>query len=84
MLFAAGSTSNYFQSPILLGVFALLLGFGAIAAAVRRRRGRARYPETYASSGGIAYTMVQMGCGGVLLLAGAALVVIALVFPAPK
>ena len=72
--------AGYFSSPLLLGVFAFLLGVGAIAAAIRRRRGRERYPETYASSGGIAYTIAQVGCGGVLLLGGGGLVVLALVF----
>ena len=75
----AASTPGYFSSPILLGAFALLLGIGAIAAALRRRRGRERYPETYAASGGIVYTGVQIGCGAVLLLAGVGLVVLALV-----
>jgi hypothetical protein len=64
----------------LLGVFAFLLGVGAIAAALRRRRGKARYPETYAATGGIVYTIVQMGCGAILLLGGAGLVTLALVF----
>jgi hypothetical protein len=68
-----------FSSGFLLGVFALLLGVGAIAAALRRRRARARYPETYAASGGIAYTVIQVGCGGVLLLGGVGLIVLALV-----
>lgn len=79
MLFAASSTPGYFSSPLLLGAFALLLGIGAIMAAFRRRRGRERYPETYAASGGIAYTAIQVGCGGVLLLAGVGLVVLSLV-----
>lgn len=64
----------------VLGIFAFLLGIAAIAAALRRRRGRERYPETYAESGGIVYTIVSMGCGGVLLLGGAGLMVLALVF----
>ena len=72
----AGATSN----GLLLGVFALLLGIGAIAAALRRRRYRERYAETYAASGGMLYTAVQMGCGGVLLLAGVGLMILALVF----
>ena len=79
MGFGASATPGYFSSPLLLGAFALLLGFGAIAAALRRRRGRARYPETYAASGGIAYTAVQVGCGGVLLVAGVGLVILALI-----
>lgn len=64
----------------MLGVFALLLGFAAIAAAIRRRRGRARYPETYAASGGIAYTLASAGCGVVLLAGGALLMILALVY----
>ena len=72
----AGVTSN----GVVLGIFAFLLGIAAVAAAIRRRRGRARYPETYAASGGMLYTAVQLGCGGVLLLGGIALMVLALVF----
>ena len=64
----------------LLGLFAVLLGFGAIAAALLRRRGKTRYPETYAATGGIAYTIVQIGCGTVLLLGGAGLIVLAMVY----
>ena len=79
MGYGASTAPNYFSSPLLLGAFAFLLGIGAIAAALRRRRGRDRYPETYAASGGIAYTAVQVGCGGVLLLGGAGLVILALV-----
>jgi len=63
-----------------LGIFAFLLGIAAIVAALRRRRGRERYPETYAASGGIIYTAVSMGCGVVLLLGGLGLMVLALVF----
>ncbi|HKC19537.1 MAG TPA: hypothetical protein VKE27_07875 [Candidatus Dormibacteraeota bacterium] len=79
MGYAATSTPGYFSSPLLLGAFAFLLGIGAIAAALRRRRGRSRYPETYAASGGIAYTAVQVGCGGVLLVGGVGLVILAIV-----
>ncbi|TMC53626.1 MAG: hypothetical protein E6J20_08205 [Chloroflexi bacterium] len=61
-------------------MFAILLGVGAIAAALRRRRGKARYPETYAATGGILYTIVQMGCGVVLLIGGAGLVSLAVIF----
>jgi uncharacterized membrane protein YraQ (UPF0718 family) len=71
---------GYFSSGLLLGVFAFLIGLGAIAAALRRRRRKEDYPETYAATGGIAYTIVQMGCGVVLLLGGAGLIVLALVF----
>jgi hypothetical protein len=61
-------------------VFALLLGIGAIAVALRKRRQRARYPETYAASGGVVYTAVQIGCGAVLLIGGIGLMILALIF----
>lgn len=64
----------------MLGVFALLLGIGGIAAALRRRRDRERYPETYSATGGVVYTAVQMGCGAVLLLAGAVLLALAVIY----
>ena len=65
-------------SPIVLGVFAFLLGMGAIAVALRTRRRRARYAETYAASGGVFYTAVQIGCGAILLVGGLAIIVLAL------
>jgi hypothetical protein len=70
----AGATSSGF----VLGIFAFLLGIAAIAAAVRRRRGRARYPETYAASGGVIYTAASMGCGAALLLGGGGLMILAI------
>jgi uncharacterized membrane protein HdeD (DUF308 family) len=73
----AGST---FSSGFLLGIFAFLLGVGAIAAAFRRRSARARFPETYAGSGGMAYTIVQVGCGGLLLAGGVGLIALAMIY----
>jgi hypothetical protein len=61
-----------------LGVFACLLALGGIAAAVRRYRRRAEIASTYGQTGGIAYTVVQAGCSGILLLGGIGLVVVAL------
>lgn len=63
-----------------LGLLAVLLGIGGIAAAVRTRRRRAMYPETYASTGGIAYTVVQVGCSSVLVVGGMALLALAIIF----
>ena len=64
----------------MLGIFAVLLGIAGIAAAIRRRRGRERYPETYAASGGIMYTIASAGCGVVLLLGGLGLMILAVFF----
>jgi len=65
----------------LFGLFAVLLGVGGIFGALRRRRGRAAYPETYAATGGVVYTGVQVGCAGVLILGGVTLIVLALFTP---
>ena len=61
-----------------LGLFACALGVGAIVVAVQRRRRRAEIAATYASAGGIVYTVVQAGCGALLLLGGVGLIVVAL------
>jgi hypothetical protein len=61
-----------------LGALAVLLGAGGIVAAIRTRRRRADIAVTYGSTGGIAYTVVQAGCSGVLLLGGIVLVALAL------
>jgi hypothetical protein len=53
---------------------------GAVAVAVRTRRRRARYPDTYAASGGVFYTAVQIGCGTLLLLGGVGLMILVLIF----
>src|SRR4029077_3299836 len=63
-----------------LGLFALVIGAGGIAAAIRTRRRRAEIAATYGSIGGIVYTVVQAGCSGVLALGGLGLVVVALIF----
>lgn len=63
-----------------LGLFALLLGAGGVAAAIRTRRRRAEIANTYGSTGGIVYTVVQAGCSGVLALGGLGLIVLALTF----
>ena len=61
-----------------LGLFAALLGAGGIMAAIRTRRRRAEIAATYGASGGIVYTVVQIGCSTVLAVGGLALIVAAL------
>jgi hypothetical protein len=63
-----------------LGLFALLIGVGGIAAAIRTRRRRAEIAATYGSVGGLVYTVVQAGCSGVLAVGGLGLIVVALIF----
>jgi hypothetical protein len=61
-----------------VGLFAVLIGLGGIAAALRTRRRRAEIAATYGATGGIVYTVVQAGCSTLLLLGGLGLVVVAL------
>jgi hypothetical protein len=62
-----------------LGLLAFLVGAAGIAAALRTRRRRAANAGTYGASGGIAYTVVQVGCSGVLLLGGIGLMTLAII-----
>ncbi|HEX9560108.1 MAG TPA: hypothetical protein VGA76_02630 [Candidatus Dormibacteraeota bacterium] len=62
-----------------VGLFAVLIGAGGIAAAIRTRRRREHIAATYGATGGIAYTVVQAGCSAVLMLGGLGLIVLALV-----
>jgi hypothetical protein len=62
-----------------LGLLAFLLGAAGVAAAVRTRRRRATFANTYGASGGIVFTVVQIGCSGVLLLGGVGLMVLAII-----
>jgi hypothetical protein len=63
-----------------LGLLAFLIGAAGIAAALRTRRRRASYANTYGASGGIVFTVVQIGCSGLLLLGGLGLIVLAIIF----
>jgi hypothetical protein len=63
-----------------LGLLAFLIGTAGIAAALRTRRQRAANANTYGASGGIVFTVVQIGCSGVLLLGGVGLMALAIMF----
>jgi len=63
-----------------LGLLALLIGTAGIAAALRTRRRRATYANTYGASGGIVFTVVQVGCSSMLLLGGIGLMTLAIIF----
>ena len=61
-----------------LGILAVLLGIGGMVGAIRTRRRRAEIAPTYGSTGGIFYTMVQLGCSGAMLLGGVILITVVL------
>ena len=62
---------------LLLGVVAIGVGVVSLVTAILTRRRRAEFAETYAVTGGVAYSVVQFGCAGALILSG--LVVIGIV-----
>jgi len=64
---------------VLLGLVAVAVGVFSLITAILTRRRRAEIAETYATTGGVAYSVVQFGCAGVLILAGLAVMVIVLV-----
>jgi hypothetical protein len=61
-----------------LGILAVLLGVGGIFGALRTRRRRAEIAPTYGSTGGMVFTVVQLGCSGALLLGGVILITVVL------
>jgi hypothetical protein len=63
-----------------LGLLAFLIGAAGIAAALRTRRRRANFADTSGASGGIAFTIVQVGCSGLLLVGGVGLMALAIIF----
>jgi hypothetical protein len=61
-----------------LGILAVLLGVGGVIGAVQTRRRRAEIAPTYGSTGGMVFTVVQVGCFGALLLGGVILITVVL------
>ena len=62
---------------VLLGLVAIGVGVVTLVTAILTRRRRAEFAETYAVTGGMAYSVVQFGCAVALMLTG--LVVIGIV-----
>jgi hypothetical protein len=61
---------------LVMGGLALLVGAAWILGAIRRVRDRALTAPTYAATGGVVYTVFQVGCAGMLILAGIAILVL--------
>jgi hypothetical protein len=55
---------------LVLGGLTVLVGVAWVFGALRRRRERALTAATYAATGGVVYTIFQIGCAGLLILAG--------------
>lgn len=68
---------------LAVGGLALLLGLGLLVGAFRRRAHRAEIAPTYAAAGGPLYTVFQVGCAGLLILAGVGLLILTALGGAP-
>ena len=55
---------------LVMGGLALLVGLVWVVGAIRRVRDRALTGPTYSATGGVVYTVFQVGCAGMLILAG--------------
>jgi hypothetical protein len=61
---------------IAMGAAVLLVGLAWVLGAVRRVRDRALAAPTYAATGGVVYTVFQVGCAGLLIVVGLAILIV--------
>ncbi|MDQ6790609.1 MAG: hypothetical protein M3075_08145 [Candidatus Dormibacteraeota bacterium] len=61
---------------VVMGALVLLVGLAWVLGAVRRVRDRALTAPTYAATGGVVYTVFQIGCAGVLIVAGLVILIL--------
>ena len=59
---------------LLLGAVAVAVGVIALVTAILTRRRRADIADTYATTGGVAYSVLQFGCAGALIVIAIVLV----------
>jgi hypothetical protein len=65
--------SLHLLGGLVLGGLTMLVGLAWVFGALRRRRERATTAPTYAATGGVVYTVFQLGCAGLLMLGGVAI-----------
>ena len=65
--------SGHLLGGLVMGGLAVVVGVGWIFGAIRRRSNRAQTAPTYAATGGVVYTAFQIGCAGLLILGGLAI-----------
>jgi hypothetical protein len=81
-ILASAVTAQVFFG-LLVGVGAIVGGAVTLVTAVLTRRRRTQISSTYASTGGVAYTVTQFGCAGALILSGLIVIVLVLFLRRP-
>ena len=71
--------STHTIGPLAVGAVAVVLGGIWLLGALLTRRRRAAFASTYASAGGIFYTVFQLGCAGALIMVGLVMVLVVMV-----
>jgi predicted transporter len=61
---------------VVMGGLVLLVGVAWVLGAIRRVRERALSAPTYEATGGVVYTVFQVGCAGLLIVAGLVILVL--------
>jgi hypothetical protein len=62
--------SGHLLGGLAMGGLAIVVGAAWVFGALRRRRDRDITGPTYAATGGVVYTVFQLGCAGLLILGG--------------
>lgn len=65
--------SLHLLGGLVLGGLTVLVGVAWAFGAMRRRRDRELTAATYAATGGVVYTVFQLGCAGLLIVGGLAI-----------
>jgi hypothetical protein len=65
--------SQHLVGGLVLGCLVIVVGLAWAFGALRRRRERAGSEPTYVATGGVVYTVFQLGCAGLLIVAGLAI-----------
>lgn len=71
--------NQHILGGLIVAAFAILVGLGWLWGAILGRRRRAELASAYGEAGGIVYTVAQIGCSGVLLLAGVLILVLVMI-----